>query len=150
MARVLITGMSGVGKSSVIRELTYRGVFAVDTDEIGWKDPGGDWLEDRMANLLRAHHDVVVSGTVSNQGVFYRSFHHVILLSAPLDVIWERIDAREDNPYGKSLDDRAEIIENMHSEEPLLRATATRELDATAPIGHTVDIVHRLYRQRFT
>ncbi|WP_312168119.1 AAA family ATPase [Microbacterium sp.] len=150
MARVLITGMSGVGKSTVIRELTRRGAFAVDTDDLGWKDSVGDWITERMTKLLRAHDDVIVSGTVANQGEFYPSLHHVVLLTAPLDVMLGRIEARDDNPYGKSSGDRAEIIANMHSIEPLLRATATLELDATAPIGDTVDIVHDLYRQRFT
>lgn len=150
MARVLITGMSGVGKSTVIRELTRRGAFAVDTDDAGWKDSGGDWITERMTNLLRVHDDVIVSGTVANQGEFYRSLHHVVLLSAPLDVMLSRIAARDENPYGKSSTDRAEIIANTRSVEPLLRASATLELDATAPISETVDIVYSLYRQSFT
>lgn len=150
MSRVLITGMSGVGKSSVIREPRSRGAFAVDTDEIGWKDSAGDWLGERMTNLLSARADVVVSGTVSNQRDFNGSFRHVVLLSAPVDVMWERIAAREDKPYGKSLEDQAEIIENMLFVQPLLRATATVELDATAPLSDTVDTVQALYHQRFT
>jgi hypothetical protein len=33
MKRVLLTGMSGTGKSTVINELTARGYKAVDTDD---------------------------------------------------------------------------------------------------------------------
>jgi len=36
--RVLVTGMSGTGKSSVVRELAARGFKAVDTDD-GWSEP---------------------------------------------------------------------------------------------------------------
>ena len=36
--RVLLTGMSGTGKSSVIRALSARGFKAVDTDD-GWCEP---------------------------------------------------------------------------------------------------------------
>ena len=36
--RVLLTGMSGAGKSSVVRELVARGYKAVDTDD-GWCEP---------------------------------------------------------------------------------------------------------------
>ncbi|MGH2504690.1 MAG: AAA family ATPase, partial [Ktedonobacterales bacterium] len=32
MKRILVTGLSGVGKSSVIAELTARGYWAVDAD----------------------------------------------------------------------------------------------------------------------
>jgi len=36
MPRVLITGMSGTGKSSALAELARRGHSVVDTDEEGW------------------------------------------------------------------------------------------------------------------
>jgi adenylate kinase len=37
MVRVLVTGMSGVGKTTVLDELRRRGHFAVDTDYGGWQ-----------------------------------------------------------------------------------------------------------------
>jgi len=62
MARVLVTGMSGTGKSSALIELGLLGYRVVDTDDPGWTDwiavPGerGDgeyvWAEDRMTELL--------------------------------------------------------------------------------------------------
>jgi dephospho-CoA kinase len=33
---VLVTGMSGVGKSTVLMELARRGFTVVDTDDAGW------------------------------------------------------------------------------------------------------------------
>lgn len=68
MARVLVTGMSGAGKTTVLDELQCRGHLTVDTDYDGWELPDGTWDEPRMTRLLAAHHDVIVSGTVSNQG----------------------------------------------------------------------------------
>jgi septin family protein len=38
MKRVLLTGMSGTGKSTVINELAARGYKAVDTDDHGLSD----------------------------------------------------------------------------------------------------------------
>jgi hypothetical protein len=53
--RVLLTGMSGTGKSSVISELAALGFKAVDTDD-GWCEPLPDgrqrWREDAIAELL--------------------------------------------------------------------------------------------------
>ena len=36
VAIVLVTGMSGTGKSTVLAELARRGHAVVDTDERGW------------------------------------------------------------------------------------------------------------------
>ena len=38
MSRILVTGMSGTGKSSAIAELARRGYRAVDTDDPGWRE----------------------------------------------------------------------------------------------------------------
>src|SRR4051794_7170333 len=38
MARILVTGMSGTGKSSVLAELGRRGYRVVDTDDAGWRE----------------------------------------------------------------------------------------------------------------
>lgn len=72
MARVLVTGMSGTGKSSALAELGRRGFVVVDTDEEGWmewsvEDGGYVWREDRIAELLARHEDgtLYISGTVS-------------------------------------------------------------------------------------
>ena len=45
---------------------------------------------------------LVVAGCVANQGQFYPLFGKVVLLSAPADVILARVQARTDNPYGKT------------------------------------------------
>jgi len=64
MARVLVTGMSGAGKTTVLDELRRRGYETVDADYDGWELPDGTWNELRMAQLLASHSHVVVSGTV--------------------------------------------------------------------------------------
>ncbi len=99
MKRVLLTGMSGTGKSSVIRELTARGYKAIDTDE-GWSQPLPSglqkWREDAIAELLATEDaDVLfVAGCEENQAQFHSRFDHIILLSAPADTLTERLTAR--------------------------------------------------------
>lgn len=63
MARVLLTGMSGAGKTTVLDELRRRGHLTVDTDYDGWTLPKGTWDERRMDQFLARHLDVIVSGT---------------------------------------------------------------------------------------
>jgi cytidylate kinase len=121
MSRVLVTGMSGAGKSTVLDELRRRGLHAVDTDYEGWEQPDGDWDLPRMDRLLAGHQDVIVSGTVENQVRFYDRFEHIVLLSAPLDVLMQRVADRTNNSYGKSSAEREEIARYFHTVEPLLR-----------------------------
>jgi dephospho-CoA kinase len=132
--------MSGAGKSTVLDELRRRGFVTVDTDHDGWVLPDGTWDEPRMAGLLASHDVVIVSGTVENQGRFYDRFHHVVLLSAPLEVLLERV-AHRANPYGRTPEQRAEIAGYVRTVEPLLRRGATVELDARRDVSALADAV---------
>jgi shikimate kinase len=148
MRKVLVTGMSGTGKSTALEELGRRGFRVVDTDLGGWSvwdegEGGYVWREDRIAELLSFDEGppLFVSGTVSNQGRFYRDFDAVVLLSAPAEVLLSRISSRTTNRYGKSPSDRELILRHLAEVEPLLRATCTHEIDATRP---TDEVVTRL------
>jgi AAA domain-containing protein len=146
MRRVLVTGMSGTGKSSALAGLARRGCRTVDTDEPGWSewdDAGGGmvWREEPMAELLASpgHGPLYVSGCVSNQGEFYDRFEAVVLLRAPAEVILERVGGRTTNEFGKTVEEREQILADLAAFEPGLRATCTHELDATRPLTEIVD-----------
>jgi len=62
----------------------------------------------------------------------------------PADIILARIAARNNNPYGKKPEDRDLILEHLAVIEPRLRATATIEIDASAPILQVVDQLEQL------
>lgn len=147
MVRILVTGMSGTGKSTVLRELRRRGHLTVDTDYDAWELPDGSWDEPRMDRLLAQHADVVVSGTVKNQRRFYDRFEHVVLLSAPAEVILDRVQRRINNPYGKTADQQAEILQYLRTVEPLLRRGATLELDGRRPVVQLADAIEGLVHQ---
>jgi AAA domain len=158
--RVLVTGMSGTGKSSALAELARQGFEVVDTDECGWsewsdEDGGYVWREDRNAGLLARSRNVplFVSGTVSNQGKFYGDFDAVVLLSALADVLLGRIDERTTNPCGKRAAERELIVRHLAEVEPLLRAGAVRHrrfrsaararFHARSPDRHQTARLHR-------
>ena len=79
-----------------------------------------------------------VSGTVSNQGRFYPSFDAVVLLSAPAEVLLDRVESRTTNDYGKSTEERDLILGHLAEVEPLVRASCTHEIDATQPVHEVV------------
>src|SRR5438128_2341786 len=117
--------MSGTGKSTVIRELAARGYKAIDTDSDQWSEwasvagevtpaaaePDWVWREDRIQRLLSTEDANVlfVSGCKSNQGKFYPQFDHVVLLSAPTNLLVERLATRTTNSYGKHADELAQV-----------------------------------------
>jgi dephospho-CoA kinase len=143
--KILVTGMSGTGKSTALTGLRARGFRVVDTDEPGWtvwdeQEDGYLWREDRIAELLATVQGptLYVSGTVSNQGRFYPQFDAVVLLSAPPEVLLRRLDSRTTNRYGKSSEERELILRHLSEVEPLLRATCTHDIDATRPIDEVV------------
>lgn len=144
MSRVLVTGMSGAGKSTLLEELGRRGHVTVDTDYDGWGTDDGLWDEERMDEFLAGHHDAVISGTVDNQGRFYDRFEHVVLLSAPVEVLLERVRSRTTNPYGRTHTQQEEIRRYVDEVEPLLRRGASVELDGRRPVGELADAVELL------
>jgi adenylate kinase family enzyme len=154
MSRVLVTGMSGTGKSSALAELGRRGYRVVDTDDPGWREYREDaessdelhrgewlWVEERMTGLLDSDdgRTLFVQGCVRNQGKFYDRFDAVVLLSAPAEVLLDRIARRTTNDYGKTPLERAMIMDDLAKVEPLLRAGCSHELDASRPLDELVD-----------
>jgi hypothetical protein len=145
--------MSGTGKSSALAELGRRGYRVVDTDDPGWReyrehvDPADElhrgewlWVEDKIDRLLDSGdgRSLFVQGCVRNQSKFYDRFDAVVLLSAPPDVILDRISRRTTNSYGKTPLERAMILDDLARIEPLLREGCTHELDAGRPLDEVV------------
>jgi dephospho-CoA kinase len=141
---VLVTGMSGVGKSTALHELARRGFATVDTDDGPWiRVIGGEplWREPLIDALLDRPRDacLFVQGTVANQRHFYERFDAIALLTAPVDVVFERLARRTNNPFGKTPEDRRRIAADIAEVEPLLRQAATHEIDTSGPLSEVVD-----------
>jgi shikimate kinase len=160
--------MSGTGKSTVIGELAARGYKAVDADCDEFSEwvavsgnsdtpgspvePDRDWVwrEDRVQELLSTEDaDVLfLSGCAQNMRKFLPQFDHVVLLSAPAEVIVERLAKRTNNPYGKHPDEVARVLGLLTTVEPLLRRAAGHEIDTSACLDDVVASVLRLARSQ--
>lgn len=164
--RVLLTGLSGTGKSTLIRELAGRGYKAVDLDADEWSEWvdvafGGDptspespveagrdwvWREDRLHDLLSTEDaDVLfVGGCAENMGKFRAWFDQIVLLSVPVSVLVERLATRTTNPYGKRPEEAARVLGQVRTIEPLLRRVAGHDVDTSAPLDQVVAQVLQL------
>lgn len=155
MIRILITGMSATGKSTLTAELAARGHHAVDLDTPDYSEyrdlgDGAEWVwrEDRVQALFdevsRPTSDVsalFLSGCARNMPKFYPQLDAIVLLSAPPETLIERLRTRTTNNYGKTPEELAAVLENLRIVEPLLRRIATLELDARIPIDDLVESV---------
>jgi shikimate kinase len=154
--RVLITGMSGTGKTAVSRELAARGHRAVDLDAPEWSEwvdaapadtltpaKGKDWVwrEDRVRALLLEQDQapLFVCGCAENMGRLRPLIDVVILLSAPAATIMKRLEARSAESYGSADEERRKVGELLATIEPLLRRSADHEIDTSRPVAATVD-----------
>lgn len=143
MTAILITGMSGTGKSTIMRRLRARGYTAIETDEPGWcvpengdwSQPDSDWIldEDRVSQLLDQHQHthLFVDATRPNQGRFYSQFDHVVVFTAPLDVVLHRVANRTENPFGRLQEQREKISQDKQEFEPLLMRGADFVIDTS-------------------
>lgn len=149
MRRVLLTGMSGSGKSTVVAELVARGHKAVDADD-GYCEvlPDGRqrWREDAVERLLDTEDApaLFLAGCEENQVRFHPRFDVIVLLTAPLAMLVERLDSRSNNPFGRAPEERARFLDDVAEVEPMLRGVADHVVDTGAPVPDVVATVLRV------
>jgi dephospho-CoA kinase len=151
--RILLTGMSGTGKSTAIAALAERGFKAVDLDTDEWSEylpvAAGDgvlggldlvWREDRLRELLTTEDAEVlfVSGSAPNQPRFYPWFDYIVLLSAPAEIMAERLTTRTNNPYGQQSGEVDRALQLKQTIEPRLRSAAHLEIDTSAALDEVL------------
>lgn len=145
--RLLLTGMSGTGKSAVVAAFRARGVATIDMDDPGWSHQDADghqhWNVARLDAAISAASvaPLVIAGCAETQVQFYPRCTHIVLLTAPRAVMLERIRTRTDNPYGKQPEELAAILHNLDEIEPLLRRRATLIVDTNRPLTAVMELI---------
>ena len=86
-----------------------------------------------------------MSGTgKENQVRFHPRFDLIILLSAPAEVLAERLASRSANSFGRAPGELDRVLDDLQAVEPLLRKAATHEIRTTMPLGDVVTAVLHL------
>lgn len=147
---VLITGLSGTGKSTLVAELRRRGYRAYDADE-GFSEPRADgewgWNVTAVANLLSEHGDgpLFFAGCSEEQTLF--RFDLTILLTVPLPIMAQRLRTRTGNDYGKDPGELARALAYVDTVEPVLRASADTIIETSRSTPIVADEVLRACRE---
>lgn len=131
--KIYITGVSGVGKSTLVEELRNKGVAAFDLDYVGvchWKNKetgkkikrtegaGKAWLEAhdwicdirKLKKLLEKKDKIVIAGITSNQKDFLNLFDKIILLRCKKEVFLKRLTDRKTNDFGRTESEQSHIL----------------------------------------
>lgn len=161
--KILITGVAGSGKSSVANELKKRGLAAYDADagfsyyadkKTGEKavrplNPTLEWYdqhervfaENVLNNLFKKHtgETLFICSITANQSKFYPQFEHIFLLSAPSEIIIERLQNRTNNHFGKHPLELKRVIDRCEEFNNQLLNAGAIEIDSTRPINKVVN-----------
>jgi dephospho-CoA kinase len=162
--RVLITGRSGSGKSTICRELVARGQPAFDGDRISgladWVDTATGqivsmdysrpidrtryewrWSEPVIDAFLHDHNPVFMCGSADNDLACFNKFDRVFVLDLPPELQRTRILGRTEHDYGRLPEMQQQIITEQQAFVSAAAGLGALMLDATQvpeAIVHTI------------
>jgi adenylate kinase family enzyme len=164
MTAVQITGCSGAGKTTIAAVLARRGLAAIDADDdpllarsvdaVGHvveepEEPDFAWLSQhswawnptRLDELIRATAPATLyaCGGADNELEMADRFTQVFLLEIDEATMLARLDARQDNDWGRIGDTRDYLRRKLPELQDRLRAFGAIPIDARQPLDQVVD-----------
>ncbi len=166
MSAVQIAGCSGTGKTTIAAVLARRGLAAIDADDDPLlarsvdaagnvvdepEDPDFAWLSRhswawdpaRLDELIKAAAPATlyVCGGADNEQEVARRFTQVFLLEIDEPTMLARIDARQNNDWGRIGDTREYLRRKLPELRDRLRALGAIPIDARQPLDQVVDAI---------
>lgn len=159
--KVLITGRSGVGKSTTIRELQKRGYFVYDTDDmpavsrleikatgepadwpkgyVNWDYYAWRWQKGPLENLLNTNTDVIIGAIMTNQQDFYYLFDLIIVLTIDAVTLRNRLTNRTEHTYGNDIQNIERSVTKHQQSQKKLQTIDTVSVDNGRPTAVVAD-----------
>jgi adenylate kinase family enzyme len=164
MSAVQITGCSGAGKTTIAAELARQGLTCIDADEdallarsvdaagrVVEEEPEAPdlawlarhywaWDPGRLDELIAAAAPATlyVCGGAANELELADRFTHVFLLEIDEPTMLARVDAREDNDWGRIGDTREHLRRFLPGYQARLRAAGAIPIDARQPLDQVI------------
>jgi broad-specificity NMP kinase len=162
--KILITGVSGTGKSTMAKELRKRNIFSIDFSDIrgmcSWQDKqtkekieeynpilSDEWFDSKhyicdlkkLKEILDQHKDIVMTGVASgNHTEYFPFFDRVILLQCNPETFIDRMKTRI-APYGKTKAEQDDAIKWQKEFDPLLLSQGAIPINTEGNIDTVVD-----------
>lgn len=169
--KILLTGIAGTGKSTIINALKERGITAVDLHELPdlfcWKNiktgelveyypvQSKEWFEEngrfcdtkKLEEILNQYDDVIVAGTTSeDQKEFVSNFDKVILLQCDASTIIHRMKTRNNKSgYGKTKAEQEDNIGWQKEFDSLIISMGAVPVDTGDNLDDVVDKIISLF-----
>jgi adenylate kinase family enzyme len=169
MSAVQIAGCSGAGKTTIAAVLARRGLVAIDADDdpllarsvdaagnvveeadepdepdFGWLSRHSwAWNPARLDELIQAAAPATlyVCGGADNALEMADRFTHVFLLEIDEPTMLARVDARQNNDWGRIGDTREYLRRKLPGLQDRLRASGAILIDARQPVDQIVDAI---------
>jgi thymidylate kinase len=164
-----ITGLSGTGKSTVLKELLKRGYNAHGVDEEGfanWHDKASskvvdfphnqkdidmhawfakhDWILDvnkvaSLKNLYADEEPIFLCGSAMHEDKAWSLFNKAFSLMVDLDTARSRIQQRTDNQFGQLAEEWESVAQWHSTYKDDYTKLGAIFIDATQPVGKVID-----------
>lgn len=167
---VLVTGLSGSGKSALSRYLTARGERAISLDAhpglCRWEDterqpvtrpeqPDPGWLQRHAWNWVPAvlddlvaaegkegHRRVFLCGMAANQELFLDRFDLVLMLDIGRDAMLTRLDnTSRGNDFGRAGASEQVLADRYEPDRERMLATARHVVDVSVPVEVVANMI---------
>jgi len=164
--KVLITGIAGTGKSTIVKELNKKGIAAIDLHNVPglffWQDKetkkaveyapvrSKEWFDivDRLCDIEKVEEifaeqpGIVMAGSTSgsNQKEFFSLFDKIILLQNNPETLVHRMQTRTNKSgYGKTEAEQEDNIEWQKEYDPLLLSLGAIPVNTEGDLDSVVD-----------
>lgn len=167
MPAYLITGRSGVGKTTICQELRSRGYFALDADRIpglaSWRDPRTNlpvvvdysnvidknkaewrWDKEILRHSISLAERMFLCGSADNQLKFHPLFDKVFILTLAPALQRQRIMSRTEHGYGKLPSMQEQVIREQRAFVNQAQAAGGVAVEASPSPAHIVNRILRL------